>query len=311
MQDALDRWLAAGAISPAQHTTLGALVRRDRLSVFVELNALLYLGVLALAGGVAWTARVYAAQWGDAAILLPTTALLLACAYYCARRAAPYSPQRVPSPGLAFDYVLYLACLLFAAELGYIEYRFSLLQARWDYYLLASAVLYLGVAYRFDNRFVLSLALATLAGWFGLQFSYFTFYLGALPRAAIVYGLVVGVIGLVLHRAGIKRHFLDSYLHLAVNVVLGALFIGGIDSASFSLWPMGLAVASAASVWAGVRYRHFAFVVYGVGYGYFGLSRIAIRYMPGATSGLTYVVVSAGLVVIGLIVLSHRFGKER
>ena len=83
-----------------------------------------------------------------------------------------YSPDQVAAPTVAFDYVLYLACLIFAVELGYIEYRFHLLRDQWDTWLLFSAMTYLAVAYRLDNRFVLSLGIATLGGWFGVRFSH-------------------------------------------------------------------------------------------------------------------------------------------
>ena len=43
--DRLDGWKAVGVISEEQHAMLTALVRRERFSVFVELSALLYLGV--------------------------------------------------------------------------------------------------------------------------------------------------------------------------------------------------------------------------------------------------------------------------
>ena len=41
----LDSWRAEGVINDAQHALLQAYVRRERFSVFVELSALLYIGV--------------------------------------------------------------------------------------------------------------------------------------------------------------------------------------------------------------------------------------------------------------------------
>ena len=49
------------------------------------------------------------------------------------------------------------------------------------------------LAYRFDNRFVLSLALSSLAGWFGLTISHWTSHQDeAYRRYAILYSLIVG-----------------------------------------------------------------------------------------------------------------------
>ena len=62
--DRLD-WRESGVISEAQHATLPAIVRRERFSVFVELNALLYIGVISIVGGLGWTFRDYVASLGD------------------------------------------------------------------------------------------------------------------------------------------------------------------------------------------------------------------------------------------------------
>ena len=310
MTEYLDRWLAAGTITPVQHQALGALLRRERVSVFVELNALLYVGVLSFAAGLAWTGRTYSAQWGDAAILVPATALICGCFYYCFSRAAPFSTNETAAQGLVFDYVLYLGCLVFGVELGYVEYRFNLLQGQWDYYLLASAILYFALAYRFDNRFVLSLGIGTLGGWFGVRLSHSTLVGSSLRLPALVYGTIVGLAGAALHGRNIKRHFTETYVHVAANVVLAALTSGVLDAAALSPWFAGLVLASAVVISGGVRARRFAFVVYGTVYGYIGVSRELLRAVPPATVMLYYFVFSAGLVIAGLVVLSQRFGRE-
>ena len=298
-------------MTAAQHSAISGIVRKERMSVFVELNALLYFGVLAFAGGLAWTARIYANRWGDAAILVPATALLVASLYYCLSRVGPYSPAKVEAPNFVFDYILYLACLVFAVELGYVEYRFEWLRAQWDNCLLGSAVLFFAAAYRFDNRFVLSLAIATLGGWFGVRISSFgLFGSDLLPVSALIYGLIVGALGVWLYRVSIKQHFLDTYLHVATNVVLGALVVGAAQSSPRPLWLAGLIVAAAATIAGGVRFRRFAFVVYGVGYGYVGVSSEWVRHVRGGTEILGYFVVSAVFVVVGLLVLSRRFGRD-
>jgi len=307
----LDAWLASGAITAAQHAAIGGLVHRDRVSAFLELNALLYLGVVAIAGGLAWTAQAYSDQWGAVAILAPITAMIGGCLYYCFSRATPYTSERAESASLAFDYVLYLACLGLAVELTYIEYRWHWLAVHWDRYLLASAFVYFGLAYRFDNRFVLSLAISTLGAWFGVRLSQWLVFAGESTRnAALLYAAMVGIAGVVLHRQGIKKHFLETYLHVAANVMLAALMAGALAGAGRLWWTAGLLVAAAAVVTGGVRFRRFAFVVYGVGYGYLGLSGELLRHVGSLSAGLAYLVISGSLVLVGLIILSRRFGRE-
>src|SRR5213079_2892392 len=127
------------------------------------------------------------------------TLLLGACFWYCFSRGATWSRGETPSPNLVFDYVLYFGSLVWTVELAYIETRFHMLSGQWDLYLLATAGLFFFFAYRFDNRFVLSLALSSLAGWFGLTISHWPSHQDAAYRQyAILYSFVVGSAGSAL-----------------------------------------------------------------------------------------------------------------
>ena len=90
--------------------------------------------------------------------------------------------------------------------------------------------MFFALAYRFDNRFVLSLALSTLAGWFGIRVSEFPLlqlFGGSSLRAyALAYGSLVALAGTGLYWVGIKKHFLEAYLHVAANVLFIALLSG-------------------------------------------------------------------------------------
>jgi hypothetical protein len=101
----LSTWKEAGAIGGAQYDTIAAVVRKERFSVFVELNALLYLGVLSVIAGAGWVIQVYAASLGDAAIISCLTLILFGSLYYCFTRVLDYSTAQVESPTLVFDYV--------------------------------------------------------------------------------------------------------------------------------------------------------------------------------------------------------------
>jgi len=214
--DRLNRWRESGTITVQQYAHLRALVTKDRFSVFLELNVLLYLGVLALVAGIATTIQKYFATLSDAAILISLTLLFAGTLYYCFSRAKPFSSAAVDSPTLTFDYVLYFSCLVMSTELAFIEYRFSLFQNHEDLYFFAAAVALFSFAYRFDNRLVLSLALSSLAAAFGLRLTQFHMvHEDSLRLAGVGYSLLVSVTGLWLHRIGLKKHFLQSYLHIA------------------------------------------------------------------------------------------------
>jgi len=127
--------------------------------------------------------------------------------------------------------VLYLGCLVWGVELAYIEHRFQMLSGQWNFYLLLTAAFFFFLTYRFDNRFVLSLALSTLAGWFGLTISRWSMHQDeAYRHYAMIYSLVVSGAGTVLRDRGVKAHF---FTH--ISVLSRACESPGCSSASISM----------------------------------------------------------------------------
>jgi hypothetical protein len=114
-----------------------------------------------------------------------------------------------------------LGCLIFSTDLAYIEYRFGILRSQWDLWLLLSSALYFRLAYRFDNRFVLSLGIATLGGWFGVRLSQSGLVLmDPVRTSALGYAAVVVLAGVALAggavdvRGGDGRRYLPPELRL-------------------------------------------------------------------------------------------------
>jgi hypothetical protein len=307
----LERWKNTGVIRAEQYDVLSALVRKERFSVFVELHTLLYLGVVSIIAGVGWTIQTHFKSLGDAAILSALTLALAGSLYYCFSNGRAYSNALVETPGFAFDYVLYLGCLVLGLELGYLEFRFHLLQGDWDHYLLLSASVFFLLAYRFDNRFVLSLALSTLAGWFGLRLSHFSNFGDASLRvSALIYGALSAAAGAGLFRAGIKKHFLETYLHVAGNVLFIALVSALFDRPVNDLYLFALLGLAGLAIAAGLRVRRFAFVVYGIVYGYVGISARLLDSAYSLTDILAYIAISSTIVIVSLVVLARRFGRD-
>ena len=310
-RERLAKWRDEGKISTDQYQSIAVLVRKDVFSVFLELNGLLYLGVLSLIAGIGWTIQEHLASLGDGAIITGLTSLILFCFYYCFSRALPFSTDQVESPNLAFDYVLYAGCLVLGVEAGYIENRFHLLGDHWDLYLLASAVLFLAFAYRFDNRLVLSLGLSSLAGWFGIRLSQLTLrYDEYLRPYAIAYGTLIAIVGWWLFRRGIKKHFTETYLHIAANVMFIAT-LSGIYAGDTFLYLPAVLLLSAIAIAGGLHFKRFAFVAYGTVYGYLGISIEVLRGRQAeSTFSLTYLIISGSLVILSMVYLARIFGRE-
>ncbi|HVN19901.1 MAG TPA: DUF2157 domain-containing protein [Dongiaceae bacterium] len=306
----LEHWKEQGAISPEQQARLADLCRGEPFSLFLELNILLYAGVLAFVAGLGWTVTTWSQQLGDVVIVAILSMMFAACFWYCFSRASDWSPAETPATSPVFDYVLYLGSLIWCVELAYLEKRLHVLSGQWDLYLLATAVLFFFLAYRFDNRFVLSLALSSLAGWFGLTISRWPSHQNAAYRQyALVYCLLVGVGGALLQRRCVKPHFFGTYLNIVANVLFWAVLSGVFERQDNDLWFLALLIACGASLAWGLRRSQFAFVAYAAVYGYVGVSSLLLRNLHDDTAILTYFVVTGVAMVVALVMIARRFGR--
>jgi len=306
----LEQWKEQGKISPEQYAHLAGLSRGEPFSLFLELNVLLYAGVLSFVAGLGWTVSTWSKQLGDVLVLTVLSTILATCFWYCFSRAPAWSPAETPAPSPIFDYVLYLGSLVWSLELAYLENRFHVLSGQLDLYLLATAGLYFFLAYRFDNRFVLSLALSSLAGWFGLTISHWSAHQDAAYRQyALLYCLLVGVGGTLLQRRGLKPHFFPTYLNIVANVLFWALLSGVFNRQGYGLWFLALLIACGASLAWGLSRRQFAFVAYAAVYGYVGLSSKFVDAVTDETALLTYFVVSGVAMLAVLVQIGRRLGR--
>jgi hypothetical protein len=307
----LEQWREQGKISPEQHAHLANLAREEPFSLFLELNVLLYAGVLAFVTGLGWTVSTWSRQLGDVLVLAVLSAILAACFWYCFSRAPAWSAAETPAPSPIFDYVLYLGSMVWSIELAYLENRLHVFSGRLDIYLLASAGLFFFLAYRFDNRLVLSLGLSSLAGWFGLTISRWPSHQDATYRQyALLYCFVVGVGGALLQRRGLKPHFFDTYLNVAANVLFLAVLSGVFNRQGYGLWFLALLIACGASLAWGITRREFAFVAYASVYGYIGGSAVLLRNVTDESMFLGYFVVSGGAMLVALVLIGRRFGRQ-
>jgi len=306
----LELWKEQGAISTEQEAHLASLSRGEPFSLSLELNLLLYAGVLAFVAGLGWTVSTWSQQLGDVVVLAILSIILAASFWYCFSRAPAWSVAETVAPTAIFDYVLYLGCLVWCIELTYLEHRFHALSGQWDLYLLATALLFFFLAYRFDNRFVLSLALSSLAGWFGLTISHWPSHQDTTYRHyALVYCLVIGTAGAILERLNVKRHFFTTYLNVAANVLFWAILSGVFDWRDHGLWLVGLLIACAASLVWGLKRRQFVFVAYAAVYGYVGVSWTLVRNATDSTLVLVYFVFTAIAMIAVLVQIARRFGR--
>ena len=310
MQKTLNDLEGAGILNREQAALLGRIYGRELMSVHWELRLLLYAGILVLTTGLGLLIAEYFTSIGHFALLTAIALGCTGCFAYCLRRGGGFSPEMVPSPDAAYDYILLLACLLLGTLQGYLELHYQVLAQHWSWWLLCSGLFYLLCAHYFDNRLVLSLALSTLGAWLGVKTSLFTGgrWETALQGNALLFGSTVVAAGAIQARLGWKRHFLPLHLHLGLNILLAAL-VAGIDAPTRGLFYLaGLLLVGAGSALYAQRARRFAFLLYAVLYGYLGITIFVLDHVHWQVEAiLGYFLITAAALVSALVAFHHRF----
>lgn len=312
----------AGVLAPPTAARLLRPARGELVSVRAELRALLYLGAIAVAGGVSLLLRENLDRIGPAVIAAAVALAAAACLAWVERRSPPFSWGQVSSPHLAFDYILLLGMLLLAADLAFVEAKFAALGENWPWHLLLVSLLYAAAALRYDSRLLFSLALGAFAAWRGVAVGYATaerwLWLGseaAVRANALVVGVLFIGLGVALRRAQRKPHFEPVATWLGWLLVLGGLFSGAVSSGGgdgvrwigWIGWTLGLCVVGAALAAGAFRARRFGLLALGVAAVYVGLTRFVVEALGEAFQlGCLWLAASSVGVVLLLLLLHRR-----
>ena len=225
--------------------------------------------------------------------------MLLACVgcFYFAWRFRPeWTPAQTQSRSTFGDYALVLGCLLFLTLEGYAQYAYNVFGTRYGLVTLLPALLFLPLAYRFDHRGVLSMALTALISWVGVTVRPLDFYFKTnffnqeTVLSAIGLALVLIGAGLGLERKRIKPHFTYTYLTIAGNLLMVAL-LGGLFNFDAVRWLFALGLAGACLAFDQYARRgrrldspaavdgSFLFLLMSTIYGYIGITYLFFHYV--------------------------------
>jgi hypothetical protein len=264
-------------------------VRRDVLSIGNELRLLAWAGVMLIASGAGIVVRKRFDDIGPLTVAAVIAAAAIGCyAWAALRRSAPLS-----------EYAVLLGALLVSADVGFVEYRWHLLGAGWHHHFLLLAAVHAGVAYWFGSRAVLSLSIAALAAWLGIERH---------PQrgvdvavASFACAAVLGVWRWVNRRPA----FADVLEHFAAHLVFwGAL---GLTLTDHTRW-LGVLIAvvlAALSIAYGFRSRRELFVLYGYVYGALAADLAVVSQLHDSSIPL-FLLASTVAVIVAMVVTHFR-----
>jgi hypothetical protein len=212
---------------------------------------------------------------------------------------------------VAFDYILLLGLLLFAADLGYVEAQFTVLGPRWAHHLLIVGVVYLLAAYRWDSRTVLGLALTTLAAWRCVRHSH--------GRALGMHGtgdlranaIVVGGLYPVRHAQSARAEgaLRAVFGNIGLLLLLEALVSSVLEAPGWRVWLAALLVVAGLVMWVSFGLGRSLYFAQGVVAAYIGLLKLLFHREVNSVGFLVAALLGIG--ALALIFAAHRRIAER
>ena len=290
-----------GALDDASASRMIAVERRTVFSLYEELRAALYAAVALVVTGVGIVVKEHLDRIGPLTLMF-ALALAGAACYVPAVRA---QSRAAPRSAVA-EYLLLLGALLMSADVGYAESQFHWFGANWSRHLLILAVLHGFTAYALDSRLILSVALTSLAGWFGIErgpgIAIWHFGTSALSLRALLCAAVILVWRAIDQRMNAAR-FREVFGHFAANLAFWGALGWCSDAHDRVIGVLVLFALAWVVIRTALRSGTELFAVYGVGYTALGLSIVAgqILKLPSVSAAIAVLVI----VFAATVVLRH------
>ncbi len=295
-------------------------VERERLfSLHWELKTLLYLGVTLLSGGLAVLVYKNIDTIGHQAILAFIAGVCTGCFYYCWRKSAPFSTNKVQAPNPYFDYLLLLGCLTMITFIAYLQYAYTVFGNRYGLATFIPLVILFISAYYFDHLGVLSLAVTNLAAWMGIAVTPLRILNeNRFEDLNLIYtGLALGIFLLVLvlisEKRNIKKHFAFTYCHFAIHILFISGLAGMFMHETFLFGWFGLLLLIAYLIYRqAIKMHSFYFLLLICLYLYIALGYLVMTILDKTGGvdliyfGLMYFILSAIGLVRLLILINHK-----
>ncbi|RFS18013.1 DUF2157 domain-containing protein [Emticicia sp. C21] len=314
--------LVEKAIIPEEQLAKIATYEQTKpFSVHWELRTFLYVGITLLGAGLGVVIYENIDSIGHNVLIGLIVLAFLGCLYYAFKHRKPFTWDEVIETEKLDDFALLGACVMFLTLEGYLQYQYNVFGTRYGLAAFLPAVLFFFLAYRFDHRGVLSMAITAFASWVGVNIAPIklwqqkNFSTADITHISIVLGVVLILMGGLSEYKNWKKHFSFTYFIFGFNIAFVATLAGLFQFDMKLVYLLVMAVLSYGSIWYARRAQSYLFMLMGVIYGY-----IAITYWIfqaewierlDFTLYMFYFMASAVGIVVFLINIKQMIGLKK
>jgi hypothetical protein len=206
-----------------------------------------------------------------------------------------------------------LGCLTFLIVEGYLQFQYNVFGTQYSLATFIPMLLFFPVAYYFDHRGVLSMAIIALGAWLGLKITPLEmlnqndFGNHALVYTGILLGVLLALIGFISEIKNIKKHFSFTYFNFSIHLFFICVLTGLINFNNNVLFVPLIILGIVFWIYYAFKTTSFYFFLFSVLYGYIGLTYLIINALSHTNSDIAvyfmYFIFSCG----GMILLLSNY----
>ncbi len=222
-------------ISEEEQKEINNYRKKEIFSLHNELLSFLYLSILLFTSGIGVLIYKNIDSIGHIAILITIFSVMLVCFYFSFKNAKGWNKNEVVFDNPLYDYSVLLGSILITIFLGYLQFQYTVFGANYSFVSLITALICFGIAYYFDNKSVLSIALTALTTFIGITLTPKTLLNNEiynnmnLTYSGVVLGIIIVLWKTFSEQKNIKNHFSFVILTFALHLI-GISLISGLLS---------------------------------------------------------------------------------
>ena len=292
---------------------------KNIFSLNTELLFLMYASVLLFTSGIGVLVYQNIDSIGHIAILAFVLLLTVLCFYFGFKKAPTFSEEETKFNNPIYDYVILTGSILSCVFLGYIQFQYAVFGLDYKWVSLSSALICFGIAYYFDSRMVLSIALTALTTFIGITLTPQKVFENEFMSNPILLftGIALGILFIVWtvysEKVGLKKHFYFVFYTFAQHLI-GICCLSGLFQEPWYLF-LPIFIGFIYSFYK-LSYTYFAtsFFVFTLLYGFFGLNTLLSKVFDNSFL-FEFIIMISPFYFIGSIVvfisLVKKFNKEK
>jgi hypothetical protein len=269
-------------ITPKQAKALR--VESLHLSVGKDLRFWLYVGILLMTSGISIWVYDHIDSLGHQVVISAIALLCAGCLGFCFRKGGGFQFKPIQVGDWTVDYLLLAGSLLLVFLIGYLQFQYQVFGTAYDLASFVPMILLFLLAYYFDHKGVLAMAITNLIVWVGITATPTRFWMDAsffetpTAHAAMLLGVALWGWAYMHERISLKPHFAFSYQNVGMHLFLLGAAVAMVNRQNSYGWYLIPALLGCAFLyWWATERKSFYMIVVAVLYAYFFLSYAIIR----------------------------------